>query len=252
MKKEDRVKRTISKLIEAPKEKVCRPGVDGFGDTLASTVLELSNRDCGFDESFNLIMETRLALAIFGNDFETIKTLMIFPQTRGKGLCEEGRKGESITGIVEDEQYGDLYRKIKRSFFPGCSRYYEMNYTCSDNLSWVQKLHLHEEGKKILIHHAHNSIIPPILSYLSRLWEDVQSCSDLRRIIHLLAAFEWWFIAPNITGNAGASIGNCLSLTLQCQKNLPLAQHFEHLDWNVLSMTLEDYILHRTRQITVK
>lgn len=242
---------TISQKIEAPEGEECRPNTQGFGNALASVVLKLSEEPGTFREALDELIDKRLELAVQGNDYEVIKTLMLFPTTRAKGVSSLGMHGRSITGIAENTGYKELYRRLLSTCFDSGQIIFEKRYQFSEERQWVQKMEFVKDEKQIFIYHAANEEVPDILTYLQHIWEAVLNSAsqtealNQKEAIKWIARFEWWFIAPNITGNAGASLGNCLSLVLQLYLNLPIKTGFQHIDWDILTMALEDYIAFR-------
>jgi hypothetical protein len=99
--------------------------------------------------------------------------------------------------------------------------------------------------KKIRILHSSYLDIPLIFLHLNRLWNQTLKTSSKKKALFYIASFEWWFFVSIPVGRFGASLGFCLSITLQIKKNTLLDKKHRHLDWMALHKSHDDYIAWR-------
>jgi len=233
---------TVAARIEAPKKQLCRPGVKGFGDHLASYVLSVDARTSSFRQCFEHIISARLELAVLGNDYNTIKTLLLFENSRSLGKTPQSLRGQSLTTIEKKGSYCQLFRLLYSAYFTDADSSHEYCLTLSEDGFWIRKIEYFAQTESIKVHHASDHEIPALLEYLGYLWDSVLSSPTTTLAAKDLARFEWLFFCSNITGLAAASIGNCLSLILQIALDISFSEGFENSDWYALAMPLENYL----------
>ena len=235
--------KTIASRIEAPSQQLCRPGVKGFGNYLASCVLSLDARTSSFHQCLDHIISARLELAVMGNDYNTIKALLLFKDSRALGKTPPNLRGQSLTTIEKTGSYGQLFKLLRSAYFADTQNSHEYCLTLPDNGSWTRKIDYAAQPESITIHHASDSQIPALSRYLEHLWDTaLLSSSTIDLAATNLARFEWLFFCSNLTGLAAASIGKCLSLILQKALDISFSEGFENSDWYALAMPLEKYL----------
>jgi len=240
----------------------------GFADLMARAILTARPKLGNFLEILDLLIKARIKAAIKDGDHNAVTTLLEFKSFRAKGIQPVHRHGKSFTKIDRIGPYSDLFKKIKLNIFKnpvharkiceqeegGLMFQQEFNLSQTDGRgrakkSWCYRISLLSLKETITIHHASNEEVPLLIRQLTKLWDLAVTEKDTESLLKKLSEFEWWFMVANITGRCSAALGDALSLTLRLNAGHSLRKTFFHLDWEVLSRTVDEFIFWRIRDI---
>ena len=204
--------------------------------------------------AFDVVLAKRIEIAEMqgraGNVSEKKIVFVLKDDTRIKGghspsvtLALRGRNGRQ----------GELFEKVSKGIFKESEYVFEKKYLSTGkdgHPEYTQRVIGSIKGGRLSIYHAEGTQVPEIMAYLGRLWEIIHNKTE--KMINrktALAQYEWWFYQANPMGAAGAAIGDAMSIIAQIAMGIKLRNTYVHQDFDALSLTLDDYVTKRTKEL---
>lgn len=230
-----------------------------YARSMAKAIVDAEADPGGFFRVLQLLVDCRMHVALLMQDDPVVHALADFGFNRAAGRMP---RRESFTSIQKGQSLESLRKKIESNIFScpekrgfirtnqdGDREYREEFEAVGAGFAWAYRIARKGHSDTINIYHASNRDVPDILAYLDSLWDVVLGAQAWSGRSRALAEFEWWFIAANVTARSGAGIGDSLSLVLQRRVGIPIRREFQHVDWEVLSRPLHEYVAWRVAQI---
>ncbi len=229
-----------------------------YSKLIAQCILEANPKPGNLFSVLRSLIDCRMQVALLDDDDAVANALSDFGFSRLKGArptkqsftsIKKGNDPLECLGLKIESRLFDSVENAEYIHLDECGdRIYSREYTVPDSgYKWTYTIKRLADGT-IEMYHAFNQDVPAILKHLNRLWDSILQTKDLHRQVERLAEFEWWFITANVTARSGAGIGDALSLILQRKTNIPVRQEFQHIDWDVLSRSLSQYIIWRVNE----
>ncbi len=250
----------VARIISAAGDSPLHTEGSRFADLLARAIVTAEPGPGHFVDVLDHLIAARIAAALEDGDHHAVTTLVEFGKVRSKGIRLSHKFGQTFTRVTPEGPLAGLFEKIDRDLFASprlrdrivstdrAEQEFRQEYELEERSRgarrpvWCYRITRSASPDTITIHHARNEEIPLLLGHLGRLWDFFfeAECPETR--LEKIAEIEWWFMASNIPGRCSAALGDALSIVLRRSAGLALRKGFVHLDWEVLSRPLDEFL----------